>query len=299
VGESSSVADYLNPGLSIRPARFREHVRLLRRKFHLALPEEIPELATRKKNVDRLSVMITFDDGYQDNKDNAVSILLEEKAAAIFFVTTGPLTSGRGLWGCELWRLMNRLPEGSLEVTPFASEVLSADIQRRGPVRRKLTRWLASLPAPDRESALDLLAERAGIPRGEGLGSTFLTSEHLRDMRGVGMNIGAHTRSHPNLDVLEPEQRHEEINGSREDLTLLLGEPVVDFAYPNPGGRCKVSRAVRDSVARAGFRAAYTSTTAPVVPAMDLLDLPRIGVYAGEQEAFLFSHLDRIGGRAE
>jgi peptidoglycan/xylan/chitin deacetylase (PgdA/CDA1 family) len=108
------------------------------------------------------------------------------------------------------------------------------------------------------------------------------------------MTIGAHTRTHPQLDLLGATFREPELTGSREDLEAILGESVRHLAYPNPGGNGAIERPVRDAAASCGFQTAVTSVTGPIDTGTDLLRLPRLGVYAGDQEQQLFSTLERL-----
>jgi peptidoglycan/xylan/chitin deacetylase (PgdA/CDA1 family) len=110
-------------------------------------------------------------------------------------------------------------------------------------------------------------------------------------MHHAGMTIGAHTRTHPHLDRLAPHLHAEEVAGAREDLEALLGAPVRHFAYPNPAGGGPVRGAARAAVERAGFSSAFTSIPDPMRVAPDALRLPRLGVFAGEQERVLFDVL--------
>ena len=82
---------------------------------------------------------------------------------------------------------------------------------------------------------MDRLASRAALPRGAGLAETFLTPELLRRLAQAGMAVGAHTRSHPHLDRIDPAAMAEEIEGGKGDLEAAIGGPVRHFAYPNPG----------------------------------------------------------------
>ena len=52
-------------------------------------------------------------------------------------------------------------------------------------------------------------------------------------MRQAGMQIGAHTVSHPILARLTDEQARTEIGDSKRFLEKLLGERITVFAYPN------------------------------------------------------------------
>ena len=231
VGEPGEVARYLDPGLSVTPARFREHLRILAPRFTFLLPSEIAAFR-EDGHGGRRGVVVTFDDGYRDNHDAATPILVDEGGRACFYVTTGPLSSGRGLWISELFRLVERLPPGRLELPGHAPFEVAGEPAARVPMRRSLTRWLASIGAEAREAAFDAMAARAGMPRGEGLEDSFVTPEQLRSMRAAGMGIGAHTRSHPHLDRLPAELHADEVSGSRADLERVQRLPGAARGKP-------------------------------------------------------------------
>lgn len=77
----------------------------------------------------------------------------------------------------------------------------------------------------------------------------------IREWLAAGMEIGAHTRTHPRLTQLSPAEAREEIVGSRKSLEDRFGVAVEHFCYPygdwNP--------AVRDLVQAAGFATACTT----------------------------------------
>ncbi|MGI9456313.1 MAG: polysaccharide deacetylase family protein [Aeoliella sp.] len=59
------------------------------------------------------------------------------------------------------------------------------------------------------------------------------TVEQIREMATVGVEIGAHTRTHADLGQLEDEQQlFNEIVGSKRDLESLLDRAVRYFAFP-------------------------------------------------------------------
>lgn len=293
VGDPEAVGHYLDPGLSLTPRRFAEQMDLIARNFQVISPAELPQ-TLEKEAGSRKTALITFDDGYRDNHDQALPLLRAAGLPATFFVTSQPLGSGRGLWISELWRLIPRLPPGPTGLSAPAPSEIPVDPESRIPLRRSLTAWMSSLPAPAREQALDTLAELAQVPRGEGLEKSFMTPEHLRSLCAQGMTVGAHTRSHPHLDRLDPVFHEEEVAGAKSDLEKILGSQVTCMAYPNPGGGGAIGPKARESVEAAGFRIAFTSLPGAAGRDTDLLRFPRLGVYAGPQEKTLFSVLSRI-----
>ena len=89
----------------------------------------------------------------------------------------------------------------------------------------------------------------------------MMRESHVHALRAVGMEIGAHSITHPILTQLTPTEARREIAESGERLAGILREPIKLFAYPNgkPGqdyGPEHV-RMVRD----AGYSAAVTTAS--------------------------------------
>lgn len=95
----------------------------------------------------------------------------------------------------------------------------------------KTSRWLEALGEGDRP---------------------MLTAEELRAVARAGIEIGGHSMTHPELDVLTPVDAMYEIDGSRRVLEDILGMPPRSFAYPHGYN----SSTTRKIVERAGYRSA-------------------------------------------
>ena len=78
----------------------------------------------------------------------------------------------------------------------------------------------------------------------------MLSWSALDEIVAEGVEIGAHTMHHPQLDLLPPERARSEIVGSRSELQDRLGLPVETFAYPHGYH----NRRVRGLVVETGFR---------------------------------------------
>ncbi len=80
----------------------------------------------------------------------------------------------------------------------------------------------------------------------------MLPWECLTDLEAAGIEIGSHTHSHPELDVLSRASASAEIRHSKELLEDALGHAVHSFAYPHG----YASRWLQQEVRRCGFRSA-------------------------------------------
>ena len=105
----------------------------------------------------------------------------------------------------------------------------------------------------------------------------------LVQLARAGVAIGSHSRRHPDLCMLRPEELHDEIRGSRGELEDMLGLEVSSFAYPY--GRLNDS--VRDRVAEAGYACAFTTRCGFNSRTQDRLRIRRIDVYGTDTPKML------------
>jgi peptidoglycan/xylan/chitin deacetylase (PgdA/CDA1 family) len=125
----------------------------------------------------------------------------------------------------------------------------------------------------------------------------MLRWEDVAEMRRLGMTIGAHTLTHPNLPSAGRQAATAEIAGSKQRLEQQLGEPITLFSYPNGGAERYYTAELQKTVADCGFRAATTSRNGFAHAGSDLYALERIEVeerledlvFALEVERFVFA----------
>ena len=113
-----------------------------------------------------------------------------------------------------------------------------------------------------------------------------VTAAEVRALARDGMQIGAHTVTHPDLTALPASSVAHELVASRTRLRAVSGQPVAAFAYPAGRFDASVETAVRD----AGFLSAVT-TNAGALSEMSLrrdkFALPRYRVLRDRGEALM------------
>ena len=100
----------------------------------------------------------------------------------------------------------------------------------------------------------------------------YLTWRQVTDMEHHGMDIEAHSMTHPDLTTLRPEAVWQEVARSRQVLETHLHRPIDIFAYPYGA----YDAAVVSAVSRAGFQTAFTTHQGWVARSDQLLTLPRV-----------------------
>jgi peptidoglycan/xylan/chitin deacetylase (PgdA/CDA1 family) len=116
-----------------------------------------------------------------------------------------------------------------------------------------------------------------------------MTAAQLRETVELGIEIGAHTRTHVSLPGLSDSELRREVQGSRKALQDLLGVPVEFFAYPFG----HVDRAALEAVAAAGYTAACTFQNGRVLQGADPFLLPRLTMWRGHNRLRFAYHLSR------
>jgi peptidoglycan/xylan/chitin deacetylase (PgdA/CDA1 family) len=98
--------------------------------------------------------------------------------------------------------------------------------------------------------------------------------EQLREINQNGVEIGSHTKTHPELTRISSDQQVMEIAGSKKDLEERLNHPIETFCYP--GG--DHNNEVKEAVKKAGYCCAVTTQRGHVEKGNDPLALRRIPI---------------------
>ena len=221
------------------------------------------------------AMVITFDDGYADNHEVAMPILLRHGLVATFYVATGFLDGGR-MWNDTVIESVRACQQPALGLAHLGIEGLANlplgdPAQRRAAIRAVLDN-LKYRPVDERLQLVHQVVEAAGAPL---RGGAMLRSDQVKALRQAGMTIGAHTVSHPILLKLTAEQARREIDQSRQHLEAILGEPVRHFAYPNGVPGRDMSDATAKLVRDMGFDSAVTTAWGAARMGADSFQLPR------------------------
>ncbi len=108
-----------------------------------------------------------------------------------------------------------------------------------------------------------------GVPR-----LKHLSWEQIGELNAYGIEIGAHTCSHPDLTKLGHKEAQAEIEDNKRRIEEFVGREVESFCYPYGA----VNDSVRNLVDAAGFSFACTLDFGVGRPELDPLKLGRFGM---------------------
>jgi peptidoglycan/xylan/chitin deacetylase (PgdA/CDA1 family) len=290
---------YASPAICVAPDVFEQQVAYIAAHYRVLPLDDVVGAMQAGRSLPPNTVVFTFDDGYADNLQ-AARVLHRHGITGTFYITAGCLAGELPFWPAEIHGLLPYIRTGSMELTaagrPVTIPLGTPDDRRRAPDR--LARIMKSNPIRDREDVREQLRALAGRPA---LPNAMLRWDEVREMHRLGMTIGAHTLTHPNLPSAGLPDATREIAGSKQRIEAELDAPVRQFSYPNGGAERYYTPELQHVVRKAGFDAAATSRNGFAALDSDRYALKRVRIgkrladliFGLEVERFAFAPADQ------
>jgi peptidoglycan/xylan/chitin deacetylase (PgdA/CDA1 family) len=230
--------------------------------------------------LDRRTVVLTVDDGYEDFATYAYPVLKRHGMPATVYVVSRFLSGECWLWFDALQWIVDAAPAGrhALVVagTSFDMDLDSPD------ARRKLWGDVAALTtglAPDAQwrNVADFARQlRVELPERPVPEYSGMTWDQLRALDPAIVEVGAHTVSHPTLAHCPRDLQEREIRGCKTDIEQRIGREAANFCYPNglPGDFTPETEAI---VAAAGYASSVMACGGLASRASPIYRLERLG----------------------
>jgi peptidoglycan/xylan/chitin deacetylase (PgdA/CDA1 family) len=125
-------------------------------------------------------------------------------------------------------------------------------------------------------------------------GVEYLSWRDVRELHSLGIQIGSHTVSHPDLRALAPEEIEYQLACSKEVIEDRLGSKVISFAYPYafPEEDSCFARFLRDLLVNQGYENGVTTILGTANPMNDPFFLPRLPVNSWDDVQLLRTKLE-------
>lgn len=236
---------------------------------------------------------LTFDDGYRDNLEHALPVLVRHGVPATVFLTPGFIDRTAPLWWRDLEEAIRRAYVLEVDWGEGVRTLPCASDTARSRTFQTLYTALRAGPEQRLREVIARLAETHGVD------SALLVEQECLGWKGVAelashplITVGAHTMSHPMLAHHDEATVRRELDESRGVLSRKLQRVVRHVAYPV--GDAASAGAREFAIAKdLGFQIGVTTRPGMLFPvhAAQPLALPRLSLNGYFQGARQFELL--------
>jgi len=276
--------------VSATPHGFARQMKHLARFYRVVSMPEVLEAVEKGRPLPKRAVLITFDDAYADFAEIAWPILKQLRLPATMFVPTAFANQPESaFWSDRLYQAFAATSRKEINVSPFGNLPLLPAEQKRKSLRT-VQDHVTRIPHCEAMRLVDSVCAELGLTRAQG--SSVMTWNQLRELAREGLTLGSHTRTHTIMTKATPEQMHEEVRGSQEDLQREIGACLPIFCYPNGNHNETVVSVLREQ----GIRLAFTTLSGPNnLDSLDPLRLRRTVIMPRTTPAIFRLRLLRLG----
>ncbi|MEW8212842.1 MAG: polysaccharide deacetylase family protein [Candidatus Thiodiazotropha taylori] len=261
---------------------FRKHLKWLKDEFHIIDMQELQAILLDKQPMSGNSLLVTFDDGWQDNFQHARSALSDEGVPATIFLPYNYIGSGEVFWQEEMLARLTQLNESEAEsdrsllmelagIEAGAGKALlrSAVTQLKAKPYTEINQILDRLRAHQQQNAIDMKSD------------AYMDWQQINQLSKQGISFGSHALSHRILTQIELDEARHEIVESRTLIKQKTGKEVDTIAYPN--GNC--NSAIEKIVDESGFRLGFTISRGYVGRDSNPMALPRFNIHTNNSSS--------------
>ena len=228
------------PGMYVSPETLDMHLTELKRHFELVHLDDWLRRTKEGKAQPRLACALTFDDGWRDNYDFALPVLVKHCAPATIFLVSSYIGATQQFWQNRLIKLV--LQECALPGSvPFPAELrvliqplLDMSLRARVSAEEIAPVVWRALKFEERKIRTFIEIAEAGQQQ-DSEERDMLDQYEITKMASTGLiRFGAHSATHFRLDSnASDEILQSEIVHSRAPLQEICGQPIEIFCYPN------------------------------------------------------------------
>lgn len=223
--------DFYTPNVSATPAMFAQQMDYIARHFNVVDLQSVLDFVHKGQDLPPKACLITFDDGYRDNYEQAWPILKKHGFPAVIFLMTDAITHSARPWWDQCAYYFFHSPQQSVDL-PFIGQQDLSNPASRHTARENLIRHIKTLPDSEKQKLIGQLSTLLDVPPPHDP-DLFMTWEQVRDLVANGIACQPHTASHPIMSRIALVEQKEQLQASKAIIEAETPQKAVAFAYPN------------------------------------------------------------------
>ena len=266
------------PSLFVTKDSFSQQLEFIKKYYNIINFKELKKRIA-ENDVPPDSLIITFDDGYEDNYQVAYPIMERENITAVMFLAVSKISQNKVLpyWWDRMYYYLSQYKRWYVQgLSPDLDQEIQSLLKQ---FEKNSSSLLSSLNQQDTRKInclLDSMQAKYKISHDDLNGAnTILQWDQVQRMKKY-MEFGSHTCSHDNLIHLKQDQLNDEIEESLKILTAKTQDDGAAFSYPAGN----YNDLIKHRVAEAGYDFAVTTDTG-INDLKDKFTLKRICIWEG------------------
>lgn len=228
------------PGMYVRKDVIEKQLLFLKKYFTIiSVPEMIEHIRKKKLEGDKRYCVITFDDGWLDNYQNAYPVLKKHSIPATIFLPTDFIGTKRRFWSDKMEVLLTELEEMPVERMDFFISSLKSrfrvSVDPKGKILNERIDHIIDKCKILPEEEIDIFIEETSRYLDISIPSerVFLNWKEVKEMSSNGISFGSHSCTHRILTKLKIKEIRREIESSLNTLRKKDVNFFPAFCYPN------------------------------------------------------------------
>lgn len=222
-----------NRHMSLR--QFDEDMIYLKNRFRIVSMSEMAVLSKENRKVEKDTIVLTFDDGYENNFQNIAPILEKHKIPATFYIITESFENEEFMVWCDL---VDFAKAAVVEDLIFDDKIFKRSNSYINPdTQISITDYIKKLGS-EREAALEAFEKRyrtqiAPFVKMRSLWKLMSKDQVKTLSQNPLFEIGSHTQKHYCLGKIDAALVKKELTESKSALENLLQKEVKSIAFPD------------------------------------------------------------------
>ena len=207
----------------------------------------------------KIQIVLTFDDGYQDNYEVVYPILKQKGLPATYFIAPDYIGIKNSLWDYEIFKILynNR----NLHKINIGGKDISQNIfQSRLFFIFSIIERIKSLDSNSRQKFLEIFRNEVQEKEiNDYLSDKCMTWDQIEELSLNDMEIGSHGLTHSSLARIPFDEAVQEITRSKEIIENNIKKKCIYFAFPF-GSKKDYNSELIDYIKNAGYQACLLNT---------------------------------------
>ena len=235
--------------------QFEHQIKFLSANFNILQQEEFLFNYLNDKPSKKKSLLLTFDDGYENNFKFAYPILKKYNAPATIFLISSLIDTKNPTWYdlIDNTKYVFNNQKHSAETIKLGAE-LGIKYQKEI-FHNDLKKYLKDQSTNEKNEIIEKYLNIIGLNSMDNIDEKYwkiLSSEQILKMQQSGLiSFGSHTVNHPNLDQIIKDEVELELKNSKSKIENILGKKINTIAFPDG--------AYNESVKKMTKEAGYTN----------------------------------------